>query len=87
MRFFVYLAKCRDSSLYCGYTTDLDKRILAHNRGLGARYTRRRRPVELVYSEEFESRSSAMKREAEIKSLSRAQKLALAASQNYLCSK
>ena len=73
--FFVYLFRCSDGSLYCGWTTDLKRRLKAHNSGKGAKYTRSRRPVELVYWEEYEDKSSAMKREYEIKQLSRAEKL------------
>ena len=75
--FFVYLLRCSDDSLYCGWTTDLNRRLAAHNSGKGAKYTRTRRPVELVYFEELENKSSAMKREYEIKQLSRAEKLRL----------
>ena len=64
---FVYLLRCSDNSLYCGWTTDLEKRIEAHNSGRGAKYTKSRRPVELVYYEECESKSAAMKREWFIK--------------------
>ncbi|MBR1438242.1 MAG: GIY-YIG nuclease family protein [Synergistaceae bacterium] len=75
--FFVYLLRCSDRTLYCGWTTDLQKRLNAHNSGTGAKYTRARRPVELVYYEESENKNSAMKREYEIKHLSRAEKLRL----------
>ena len=71
MPHFVYLLECADGSFYCGYTVHLEKRILAHNKGTGAKYTRGRRPVKLVYQEKFSSRSAALKREAHIKSLSR----------------
>ena len=74
MPYFVYLVECRDRSYYCGYTDDLKKRIEAHNSGKGAKYTQRRRPVRLVHREEFETRSLAMKREAQIKKLSRKEK-------------
>ena len=76
--FFVYLLRCSDNSLYCGWTTDLEKRIEAHNSGRGAKYTKSRRPVELVYSEECESKSAAMKREWFIKhKMTREEKLKL----------
>ncbi|MEZ4180613.1 MAG: GIY-YIG nuclease family protein [Candidatus Doudnabacteria bacterium] len=75
--FYVYLVKCSDNSLYCGYTNDLDKRIKAHNSGLGAKYTTTRKPVKLVYSEKFDNKSQALKREFEIKQLTRPQKLQL----------
>lgn len=72
---YVYIVRCRDSSLYTGITTDLTKRILEHNRGAkGARYTRGRRPVDLVYSEPASSRSTAAIRESQIKKLSSDQK-------------
>lgn len=74
---FVYLARCGDGSLYTGITNDLDERLLAHNRGKGAAYTRGRLPVELLYSETVETRSAALKREAVIKRLTRGGKLRL----------
>lgn len=74
---FVYLLRCVDDSLYCGYTNNLTKRVETHNRGKGAKYTRRRTPVTLVYSEEFKTKSEALKREHQIKKLSRKEKLAL----------
>ena len=78
---FVYIVKCRDDSLYTGVTNDLDNRLQQHNHGkYGARYTRARRPVELVFCEPHPDKSSAMKRESEIKKLERKQKLDLIAS-------
>lgn len=77
MSYYVYLLKCNDNSLYCGYTNDLAKRIKTHNDGLGAKYTKPRLPVVLVYHEVFETKSDALKREAEIKKLTRPQKLRL----------
>jgi putative endonuclease len=77
MASFVYLARCRDGSLYCGWTTDPMAREAAHNAGRGAAYTRSRRPVRLVYVEEARSRSAALKREHAIKRLTRAAKQAL----------
>lgn len=71
---YVYILKCNDQTLYTGWTTDLDNRISTHNRGKGAKYTRARLPVHLVYYETFEDKSSAMKREYEIKHLSRKDK-------------
>lgn len=73
---YVYMLRCCDGTLYTGYTTDLDARVRVHNgegRG-GAKYTRARRPVLLVYFEEYEEKSTALKRECEIKRLTRAQK-------------
>lgn len=74
---YTYILKCADGSFYTGWTTDLDERLKAHNDGKGARYTRSRRPVRLVYWELQESRSGAMKREADIRKLSRKEKEAL----------
>ncbi len=75
--FYVYILKCGDNSLYTGYTVDLDERLKCHNDGKGAKYTRGRLPVEMVYSEVLETKSDAMKRECSIKKLSKAQKLKL----------
>ncbi len=74
MPYFVYLVECRDKSYYCGYTSDLKKRIETHNKGTGAKYTSKRRPVRLIYNEKFETRSDAMKREHQIKKFSRKEK-------------
>jgi len=73
----VYVLRCADDTLYTGYTTDVERRVAEHDAGEGAKYTRGRTPVELVHVESFESRSAAMSREHEIKSLSRAEKKAL----------
>lgn len=75
---FVYIVECTDGSLYTGTTPDISQRIAAHNSGTGAKYTRSRGPVKLVYSEEFSDRSTACKRESEIKQLSREEKKQLA---------
>lgn len=75
--YYTYILKCKDDSLYTGYTTNLEKRLLAHNNGLGAKYTKSRTPVELVYVEQFESKSEAMSREYQIKQLSRQEKIIL----------
>ncbi len=72
--YFVYLLECRDGSYYCGQTNDLNKRVELHNKGVASKYTSRRRPVRLIYSEELLDRSSAMKREYAIKQLTRKQK-------------
>ena len=75
---YVYILKCRDGSLYTGYTNDLARRVRAHNEGKsGAKYTRSRRPVALEYSERFKTPGKALSREAAIKRLTRGQKLAL----------
>ncbi len=73
----VYLLRCRDGSLYAGATNDLVRRLAAHGRGDGARYTRSRLPVELVFEERVRDRSAALRREAALKRLSRAEKLRL----------
>lgn len=74
---YTYILKCKDDSPYTGWTNDLKKRITSHNAGKGAKYTKARRPVELVYYEEFQTREEAMKREYAIKQLSRKEKEAL----------
>ncbi len=71
---YVYIVKCSDKTYYTGYTNDLEKRLFAHNAGKGAKYTRNRIPVEIVYFEEYEDKSEAMKREYAIKRLTRVQK-------------
>lgn len=81
MPYFVYLLKCRDGSYYCGYTSDIEKRVAAHNAGQGGRYTRAHRPVRLVYSELKRTRKAAMKRETEIKGFTREMKKRLVAVQ------
>ncbi|MDD3160037.1 MAG: GIY-YIG nuclease family protein [Candidatus ainarchaeum sp.] len=75
--FFVYFVKCKDNTLYCGYTNNLENRIKIHNLGKGAKYTKKRLPVKLVYFEEFESKSEALKREYKLKQLKRLDKLNL----------
>jgi len=74
---YVYIVKCRDESLYTGWTKDIDSRIKVHNSGNGAKYTRSRRPVELVYWEELDGKSGALVREAAIKKMTKKQKLIL----------
>ena len=71
---YLYILRCRDGTLYTGITTDVEKRFEAHCMGKGAKYTRGRGPLELVYREECGSHSDALKREVEIKKLSRLQK-------------
>lgn len=73
----LYILRCRDGSLYTGITTDVEKRLEAHRSGKGAKYTRGRGPLELVYREECGTHSEALKREIEIKRLTREQKQAL----------
>lgn len=74
---YTYIVECGDASLYTGYTTDLERRIKAHNSGKGAKYTRSRLPVHLVYYEVYDDKKAAMKREYEVKQLERREKLAL----------
>lgn len=74
---YVYILKCHDNTLYTGYTNNLIKRIQAHNAGKGAKYTRGRLPVKLVYFEKYNSKVEAMKREYAIKQLTRWKKLKL----------
>lgn len=74
---YTYILKCADDTLYCGWTNDLEKRLEAHNSGKGAKYTRSRLPVELIYYEEFETKEEAMSREYHIKKLPREKKLEL----------
>ncbi len=74
---YVYLLKCADGTLYTGWTNDLEHRVHMHNEGKGAKYTKSRRPVALVYWEPCESKSAALKRERAVKRLARAQKLRL----------
>jgi len=73
----VYLLRCRDGSLYTGITNDLGRRLSAHQRGTASAYTRSRRPLALAYQEELPDRGAALRREAAIRRLSRAEKLAL----------
>jgi putative endonuclease len=76
MKYFAYILECSDKTLYCGWTNDLDKRILAHNTlKSGAKYTRGRRPVILVYVESFKTQNQAMSREVCIKNMTRKRKL------------
>ena len=73
----LYMLRCRDGSLYTGSTNNLEKRLEAHRSGKGAKYTRGRCPLELVYTEKCEDKSAALKREVEIKKLSRDEKIQL----------
>ncbi len=82
--FYVYILECSDTTLYTGWTNNIKRRIEEHNNGkAGARYTRSRRPVKPVYVEVCSTLSDALKREAEIKKLSRAQKLRLLKNKTY----
>lgn len=78
IKYIVYMLQCSDGTLYTGITTDMDRRLLEHNSSaLGAKYTRARRPVTLVYSRSFMNRSKASVEESRVKKLSRAEKLAM----------
>lgn len=72
-----YILRCSDGSFYTGWTNNMEKRLKAHNDGKGGKYTRARTPVELVYLEEYETKQEAMRREAQIKRLTRKEKEAL----------
>ena len=71
---YTYILKCKDGSLYTGWTNDIEKRVQAHNDGKGAKYTKSRLPVKLVYYEEHETKNEAMKREYAIKHMTRQEK-------------
>lgn len=71
---YTYIVRCKDDTLYCGWTNNLEKRMASHNAGKGAKYTRNRHPVELVYYETFDTKEEAMSREYAIKKLSRKEK-------------
>ena len=83
---YVYLLRCADGSLYCGWTTDPEARLAAHSSGRGAKYTRSKLPVKLVYTEAYEDRHEALSREWHIKRMSRAEKeeLIRAESQRFI---
>ena len=74
MSWYVYMVRCRDNSLYTGYTDDPERRLAVHNAGKGAKYTKSRLPVQLVYREECPDKSAALKREYAIKRLTKAEK-------------
>ena len=71
---YTYILRCADGTYYCGWTNNMDRRLKAHNEGKGAKYTRSRRPVALVYYEAFSTKEEAMRREYEIKQLPRKKK-------------
>jgi len=77
MSWWVYILRCGDDTFYTGYTNDVERRCAVHNNGKGAKYTRGRRPVCVVYREEFQDKSSAMKREAAVKKMTREEKMRL----------
>ena len=78
---YLYILRCKDSTLYTGITTDVEKRLEAHRSGKGAKYTRGRGPLKLVHRETCGSHSEALKREVEVKKLSREEKLAMIGSE------
>ena len=80
---YVYLLRCSDESFYCGWTTDLEKRVATHNAGSGTKYTRSRRPVELVYFEEYEDRHEVLSREWHITIMNRVEKKKLIGEADY----
>ena len=81
--YYVYILKWGDGSFYCGYTNDVEKRLEKHKSGTGAKYTRSRLPLEVVYIEEFETKSDALKQECRIKKMKRCQKEKLV--EDYCC--
>lgn len=76
-KYYLYILECFDQTLYTGITTDLNRRIAEHNNNLGAKYTKGRGPVKLIYSQKFKNRSEATKEESRIKKLTRLQKMAI----------
>ena len=80
---YVYLLRCADGSLYCGWTNDLERRVRAHNAGRGSKYTRARRPVTLVWHEKCESKEAALSREWHLKRLTREEKIQLIEREAY----
>lgn len=76
-KYYVYMLLCRDQTFYTGTSNNVEKRVATHNAGKGSKYTKIRRPVKLMYSEELENKSQALKREIAIKKLSRQQKVSL----------
>lgn len=74
IKYFIYIARCTDETLYTGYTVNLEARESIHNKGKGAKYTRARLPIKIIYSESFDTKSEAMKREYSIKKMTRLKK-------------
>lgn len=75
--YYIYILLCRDNSLYTGFTTNLEQRLKDHNEGKGSKYVRSKLPVRLVYSEEYSSKSEALKREWQIKGWERSKKISI----------
>ncbi len=84
MGYYIYILECADGTWYTGWTTDPERRLKVHNSGKGAKYTRSRRPVRLIYTETFETAVEAQRREYAIKRLTRAQKEAIVAGKGIL---
>jgi len=82
--YYLYILQCKDQSLYTGITTDITRRVKEHNSGKGGKYTRSKRPVKLVYNEEYKDRSKAQVREAEIKLWNRSKKLQLIQKRSFI---
>lgn len=80
---WAYLLRCNDNSLYAGWTVDLEKRLEQHNTGKGAKYTRSRKPVQIVWAKKFDTRNEAMGQEAQLKKMSKKQKEILVESDPY----
>ncbi len=76
-KWYVYILRCADDTLYTGITNDIERRLKAHNAGTASKYTRSRRPVTMVYQEENDTKGNALRRELQIKAMSRQQKIAL----------
>ncbi|MCK6569026.1 MAG: hypothetical protein DCC59_14805 [Chloroflexi bacterium] len=85
MRFYCYILECSDGTFYTGWTNDPERRTAQHNKGKGARYTKTRRPVKMVYLEEQLDRKSAMKRELAIKRMKRGDKMKLFQGRETVC--
>ena len=81
-KWYVYILQCSDNTLYTGITNNLDRRLKAHNAGTASKYTRVRRPVEMVYREEVETKGDALRRELQIKAMTRKDKQALVSNKN-----
>lgn len=84
--YFLYILKCSDGSFYTGITNDLEKRMNVHKSGKGSKYVRAHSPFKIIYTEEFESKSEALKREIEIKNLKRSDKIQLINSKQLMAS-
>ena len=86
-KYYIYVVKCKDGTLYTGYTNDVFRRLRVHNEGKGAKYTKARRPVELLYYESFATKSEAMKQEVAFKRKTRIEKLAYIEAHGSICTR